>query len=176
MIHHYLIELFIQRSCFSPSLSLSLMSCVLNEECEWVCVFMITAFSASVWIDQVIIVQRWARAPQRFYWKWNLWIYFTSFIFSDRCFDLPQQHKNTSWLFYWTFGRCWTDWLSECSSQTVGAVSPTHHRKQAKQIRFWRWLSVNHTWMISSGLLFSHRVTARCKAPTELQHQVSTSI
>lgn len=87
--------------------------------------------------------------------------------------DLVQQHKSTSWLFYWTFGRCWTDGVSECRRNRPRLVT------ENKPNTSWTWLRVNHTWMVSSGVLFtqsSSAVYCPFKAQNELRHHASTSI
>lgn len=77
--------------------------------------------------------------------------------------DLVQQHKSTSWLFYWTFGRCWTDGVSECRRNKPRLTT------ENKPNTSWTWLRVNHTWMVCS-----HRVAARCTVP--LRHRTSCGI
>lgn len=126
---------------------------VSNELCtKWrvrgtQCVFMMTAFSASALNHQVIIVQRWALFH---FLQWEM-------------LDLVQQHKSTSWLFYWTFGRCWTDGVSECRRNKPRLTT------ENKPNTSWTWLRVNHTWMVCS-----HRVAARCTVP--LRHRTSCGI
>lgn len=150
-------------------LSLSLMSCALNEEwekpsvCLWWCFLCFcikpsgcycSAVSAST--SKILLEVKFMNLFHFLQWE---------------TLDLVQQHKNTRWLFYWTFGRCWTDWFSECSSQTE--QTETRHRKPN---RSWTWLGVNHTRMVSSGLLFTQRNSAVYCPFNELQYHVTTPI
>lgn len=80
--------------------------------------------------------------------------------------DLVQQHKSTSWLFHWTFGRCWTDGVSECRRNRPRLVT------ENKPNTSWTWLSKSHL----DGFLRCavHRVAARCTVP--LRHRRSCGI
>lgn len=85
--------------------------------------------------------------------------------------DLVQQHKSTSWLFYWTFGRCWTDGVSECRRNRPRLIT------ENKPNTPWTWLRVNHTGMVS-GVFAQSSSAVFCpfKAQNELRHHASTSI
>lgn len=90
-------------------LSLSLMSCALNEVsekpsvCLWWCFLCFCIKPSGCYCSAVSASTSKILLEVKFM---NLFHFLQS-----ETLDLVQQHKNTRWLFYWTFGRCWTDWF-----------------------------------------------------------------